>query len=94
MEVIWAKSALLKLNKYVDYIARDDFQTAKNWVNSVISQTDKLSSQPEIGRIVQELSNPALREQIIGNYRIIYKINFTAKKVIIQMVRHVRQSSI
>lgn len=91
MEIVWTKQALSKLNKFVDYIAQDDIVTAELWATKLIEKTDQLIEQPESGRIVPEHDEPNLRELIVGNYRVIYRIRREEKKIYIQTVWHVRQ---
>jgi len=43
-------------------------------VERIQSKTEILKSQIEIGKIVEELNDPKVREIIEGNYRIIYRI--------------------
>lgn len=54
MEIIWTIQALSKVNKFVDYIARDSYEVAENWAESLIAETDRLIKQPKSGRIVPE----------------------------------------
>ena len=91
MEIIWTNQALHKLNKFIDYIARDDVTTAEKWALKVIKKTDQLIEQPESGRIVPEYNEPNLRELIFGNYRVIYRIRKEDNTIYIQTVWHVRQ---
>ena len=48
-----------------------------------------IGNQPEMGRLVPELGNTLYREILIGNYRVIYKINDAIK---ILTVRSCRQN--
>ncbi|NBC02389.1 MAG: type II toxin-antitoxin system mRNA interferase toxin, RelE/StbE family [Bacteroidetes bacterium] len=91
MEVIWTNQAVQKLNKFVDYIAQDNYSTAENWALKLIERTDQLIEHPESGRIVPEYNEPTLREIIYGNYRIIYRVRENENTVYIQTVWHVRQ---
>lgn len=91
MEIIWTEKALRKLNKFVDYIARDDLVTAEKWALKLIEKTDQLIEQPESGRIVPEYNEPNLRELLSGNYRVIYRIRKEENRIYIQTVWHVRQ---
>jgi len=91
VEIVWTNQALLKLNKLVDYIARDDVDTAEKWALEVIKKTDQLIEQPESGRIVPEYNEPNLRELIFGNYRVIYRIRKEDNTIYIQTVWYVRQ---
>jgi len=77
------------VNDFVDYIAQDDYTTAKRRARDLISSTDKLSDQPRLGRIVPEFNEETLRELIVGNYPIAYRIKTDA--VYIEAVWHVRQ---
>jgi len=43
-------------------------------VERIQNKTEILKSQIEIGKIVEELNDPRVREIIEGNYRIIYRI--------------------
>jgi len=43
-------------------------------VERIQNKTEILKSQIEIGKIVEELNDPKVREIIEGNYRIIYRI--------------------
>ena len=91
MEIVWTNQALQKLNRFVDYIARDDLATANKWALNVIKKTDQLIKQPESGRIVPEYNEPNLRELIFDNYRVIYRIRKEENTIYIQTVWHVRQ---
>jgi toxin ParE1/3/4 len=91
VEIVWTNQALRKLNKFVDYIARDNLVSAEKWALKLIERTDQLLEQPESGRIVPEYNEPNLRELIFGNYRVIYRIRKEHSTIYIQTVRHVRQ---
>jgi len=91
VEIVWTNQALIKLNKFIDYIARDDVATAEKWALKLIERIDQLLEQPESGRIVPEYNEPTLRELILGNYRVIYRIRNEENTIYIQTVWHVRQ---
>ena len=89
MEIVWTNHALAMVNDFVDYIAQDDYITAKKWARELVSSTDKLCDHPRLGRIVPEFDEESLRELIIGNYRIVYRIKTDV--IYIEAVWHVRQ---
>jgi len=89
MEVIWTKQPIRMVNGFVNYIAQDDYETAERWALELLSQTDKLAEHPEIGRIVPEYNEETLRELIVGNYRLPYRIK--EEGIYIEAVWHVRQ---
>lgn len=89
MEVIWTKQAIRMVNEFVDYIAQDNYDTAEQWALELMSQTDKLADHPRIGRVIPEYNEKTLRELIVGNYRLAYRIKEDG--IYIETVWHVRQ---
>lgn len=89
MEVIWTSQAIRMVNAFVDYIAQDDYSAAEQWALELMSQTDKLADHPRIGRIIPEYNEETLRELIVGNYRLPYRIKEDG--IYIEAVWHVRQ---
>lgn len=55
------------------FIARDNPERAMSFGYQLISETDRLQSSPEFGRIVPEYENQLLREIIFRPYRIVYE---------------------
>jgi len=55
---------------------------ATNFVNKIIDTVDILKIFPESGRIVPEYNNPAMREILYKNYRIIYRISGNVIEII------------
>ena len=89
MKVQWSISATREVENITRYIARDDHAAAVRWADGVFAATDRLADFPRSGRIVPELGVDRLREIVLGNYRIIYRID--ARRVIVLMVLHGRQ---
>lgn len=74
MNVIWTKEALERLYEIEEYIARDSFERAEQFVNYLIERGESITENPHIGRIVPEISNPEIREVLAKKYRIVYRI--------------------
>lgn len=74
MEIVLTDRFLTRVEECTDYIALDHIPTAINWAEGVFDHCQKLSDQPEIGRIVPEFKRPEIREQIHGNYRLVYEL--------------------
>lgn len=91
MEIIWTRLALSKIDDYIQYISRDHAETAEAWAEELVKRIDQLSDHPESGRMVPEFKDPLLRELIVGNYRVHYRISSSEKRIYIQTIRHVRQ---
>jgi len=74
VKVIWSRQSLERLSEIEDFIARDSLERAERFVDYLIERCNSVSRNPQIGRIVAEISNPSIREIIAKKYRIIYKV--------------------
>ncbi|MFT3755472.1 MAG: type II toxin-antitoxin system RelE/ParE family toxin [Pseudoxanthomonas sp.] len=73
MNIVWTEPAVDSLQAIRDYIACDNAFYADVFVNRLIDVAESLNEFPERGRQVPEAGNPALRELLFQNYRIIYR---------------------
>ena len=85
MKVIWSPRAFEDLLRITEIIALDKKKVAFQWAESVRKKVLRLKKFPKSGRIVPELKREGIREIIIGNYRVIYKVD---KEVAILTVFH------
>lgn len=74
VKVVWSALAVSELKDIHLYISIDSIKYANNQVSRIRQKTQILKSMPEIGRMVPELEDVAIRELIEGNYRIVYRI--------------------
>lgn len=74
VNVNWTKRAQKDIDHIADYIAKDSFHYAQIQVKRFFDKVEILKKHPSMGRIVPEKKQNNIREIIIGNYRIIYKI--------------------
>ncbi len=72
--VKWTPQALDDLEAICLFIARDAPPIASVFAERAFDAVDRLADFPESGRIVPEVSDPSFREIILGNYRIIYRL--------------------
>ena len=72
--VKWTTPAKHDLKQIHDYIARDSKFYAKKVSLEIVEKSEKLTTFPEIGRIVPEIGEPTIREIFIYSYRLIYEI--------------------
>jgi len=89
MKVSWSPLAIDRVSEIAEYIARDNPEAAKSWVDIVFEKVESLKSYPESGRVVPEINNRAIRELIYSNYRIVYRV--VEKRISILTVRHGKQ---
>lgn len=86
VKITWTDQALNDLEAICLFINRDSPHYAKIFANRAFESTDRLERFPLSGRIVPEIDNPDIREIILGNYRIIYRV--LPKEVEILTVHH------
>ncbi|TVR32494.1 MAG: type II toxin-antitoxin system RelE/ParE family toxin [Balneolaceae bacterium] len=91
MEVIFSDRFLDRIEECTDYIALDHVPTALKWARDVFEQCQKLSKQPESGRMVPEFRRPEIREIIHGNYRLVYELK--TNQIDMLTIWHTRQNS-
>jgi toxin ParE1/3/4 len=73
--VAWTEAAWRDLEHIADYIAEDSPGYAAAFVRRVRDQAGSLDEMAERGRVVPEVNDPAVRELIVGSYRLIYEIH-------------------
>jgi toxin ParE1/3/4 len=87
VEIRWLKEARDDLRDIYDYISLDSERYAKRQIDKLINRTQILKNQIRVGKEVEEINKPEIREVIEGNYRIIYRI-VNENQVHILMVHH------
>lgn len=87
VQIKWLISARNDLKEIYDYISFDSKRYAKLQVERIQNKTEILKTQIEIGKIVDEIGDPKIREIVEGNYRIIYRI-ISKNELHILMVHH------
>lgn len=76
VKIIWTHRSLTDLKTIADYISKDSLRYASLTIERIINMTLHLETNPRIGRMVPEIGKvDSIREIILGNYRIIYKIS-------------------
>ena len=84
----WSKRGILRRNQCVRYIANEnqDWFIAWRWGDDVFDATDHLGDFPESGSTVRELRRDDIRQVLVGDYRIIYRVK--RRNVEILTIRH------
>ena len=84
MRIIWSPKALEKVSELSDYIAEDSINRAKSWLNSIFESVEQLRDFPEIGRQLPNQNDKNLRQLIIENYHIIYRVNKKQIRILVK----------
>jgi len=74
MRIVWSPLALERIGEIASYIAQDNPEAARLWVEDIFASVKNLSRFPESGRRVPEVRRKDLRELVMGNYRVIYGV--------------------
>ncbi|ADU32171.1 type II toxin-antitoxin system RelE/ParE family toxin [Evansella cellulosilytica] len=90
VELVWAESAVKDLEGICNYIAQDSEEYANIFASRVIDTIETIGIFPSSGRVVPELNNDMIREMVLTNYRIIYRIN-NEKVEIVRIIHNARQ---
>jgi toxin ParE1/3/4 len=92
-QVTLSRSARRDLEEIVRYISLDSPDRALEFGLFLVSKAKALGEHPEIGRIVPEFEDPVIREVVIRNYRVIYRVNHARRKVEIIRFWHGRRGT-
>ena len=74
MAIAWSKNALHDLENIRTYIAIDSTVYADRQIAKLIQSTETAASFPLSGRRVPEAQDDGVRELLVGNYRVIYRV--------------------
>jgi plasmid stabilization system protein ParE len=74
MRIIWLKEAIDRLADLELFIAQDSPMRAREFRNYLKEKSDIIAQNSYIGRIVPEFADPKIRELLVKNYRIVYRI--------------------
>lgn len=86
--VLWTRPALDSLFEIIRYIQSDNPSAALHLADQIKTKVSRLERFPTSGRAVPEFPSSGLREILVGNYRIIYRIVKDASRVEVLTVRH------
>ena len=84
----WSKRGILRRTQCVRYIANEsqDWFTAWRWEDEIFAAVSALADFPESGSIVREFGRNDIRQILVGDYRVIYRVK--RRNVEILTIRH------
>ena len=80
--VKWTPQAADDLETVAEHIAEDSFHYASLFVLDVLAAVERIASFPLSGRVVPETGDASLREIVLGNYRIIYRVRLDLVEIL------------
>lgn len=97
LEVFWARLAEDKLQDiFFYYKHKASLKVARKIINEIVDKTIDLDKNPEIGQIEELLveRKQEFRYLVSGNYKIIYYISHSTKRIVIANVFDARQNPV
>ncbi len=70
----WTVGARADLREVAEYIARDSLVYAAATAGHIEEAVERLERFPKLGRVVPEYGDESLREIVVGNYRVVYRL--------------------
>ena len=81
-DVTWTHQGLKTLDEAVTYIAQDSLTAAQGLLESALDSAASLEVMSERGRMVPESQQPAIRELLVRQYRLIYEVFDTRVEIL------------
>lgn len=73
-EVVWSLTATADLESIIEYIFRDSEFYAATVARELVAAARSLTTFSERGRVVPEYEEPTIREIVVRQYRLIYRV--------------------
>jgi plasmid stabilization system protein ParE len=89
VKIAWTRRAREHVLEVIKLIRWDKPGAASKWADRVFTEVETLADLPRRGRVVPEIERPNVRELLVDNYRVIYRI--ADNEVVILAVRHGRR---
>jgi plasmid stabilization system protein ParE len=82
VKIRWSPTAIIHFEEIYNYISRDSEKYASIFVKKVMAIVKSIPDFPKAGRVVPEYDDENLREKMLGNYRIVYRIKKDAFEIV------------
>ena len=87
--LVWSPEAVEDIDAIAAYIERDSPWYARAVASKIVETAESIPEYPDLGRMVPEIDDPAIRERLVHRYRVIYRLE--EARVLIVAVIHGRQ---
>lgn len=78
----WTRRAEADLVAIDDYISANNPVAAVRWIEKLMARAQETALSPLAGRVVPELGISSIREVLVRNYRIVYRIHLGEVQVL------------
>ena len=73
-QLIWSPLAVRDFFNICEYIGRDSKRAARKFGRQLLRVIESIPQQPRLGATVPEYERDDIRERILGDYRIVYRL--------------------
>jgi addiction module RelE/StbE family toxin len=84
-KIVWTLRSREDLRYIAAFIAKDNPPAVLKLGELIFARVDTLETFPELGRVVPERNQPNIREIVVKNYRIVYRVH--PKKKFLEILR-------
>lgn len=81
-KLIWSPQAIEDLDAICSYIERDSFEYARLFGERLIALIESIPAQPLLGAVVPEYADERLRERRFRSYRVVYRVDIDAVRIV------------
>ena len=89
MKITWSPLAIERVTEIAQYISEHDSGYATELVEKIFNRVLQLETFPESAPIVQDINRTDIRQLLVANYQIMYRIK--EEEILVLSVRHDRQ---
>lgn len=82
LKVVWTENAIQDLSIIKKYIAEDSLDRSERWIEELLEAGESLGTLASRGRLVPEFDQENLRELLIGNYRLVYRLSLKLVEIL------------
>ena len=86
LRLVWSPEAIEDIESIAAFIERDSPWYAKAVATRIITTAEQIPDYPELGKMVPEIGNAAIRERLVYSYRVIYRVE--SERILMVAVIH------
>jgi addiction module RelE/StbE family toxin len=90
LKVLWTENSIQDLLAIKEFISLDSTDRAEKWISELYSSGENLATFSQRGRVVPEFNQEDIRELLIENYRLVYRIKTTSVEILTVFEGHRR----
>ena len=84
--LVWSPEAVEDIESIARFIERDSVWHARAVASKIVETAETIPDFPEMGRVVPEVGDLAIRERFAYHYRIIYRVE--QERILVAAVIH------